>query len=242
MPTRPVLRCALPLLLAGTALAQARIARADETRALSEPLANVSVLGGLGIRRAKTDPAVNPDGIAYEPGFALSVQGRAYAAKWLSLSLVYVRSYHGIAAPQGAAGIDYDERDLPTLFAFSLGARAEPTYRVSDQFRAWLSVGVGWGRLTLDDMYVRKGTREYTVRDRAGVFMEVPFGLGACFEFLPGWAAVSAEASLAPIYKQSGDLFDPVTFVDNEGHLDSVGNFPTQTLTSTFLIGLAVVL
>jgi len=230
------------LLVAAAMVAQSSAARSDDKRDLSQPLANVSVLGGLGVRRATTDPSVNPDGIAYQPGFAMSVQGRAYVSSWLNVSLYYVRSYHAIEAPQGAAGIDYDERDLDTLFAFSLGARAEPTYHVSDQFRAWLSVGVGWGRMTLDEMYVRKGAREYTVRPRKGVFMEVPFGLGASWEFLPRWAAVSAEASIAPTYKQSGDLFDPAPFVDNDGRLDSVGNFPTQTLTSTFLLGLAVVL
>lgn len=196
----------------------------------------------MGIRRASTDASVNPDGIGYDPAVQFSFQGRGYVSPWLSFSLYYVRASHEVSLPPGAAGMDYEQIDMDTVLSYSLGARVEPTYRVSDTFRAWLSLGVGWGRMSLDKVTVQEQDRSYTVRDRAGVFVEVPFGIGASYEIVPRWLAIQAEADVAHLSKQSGKLFDPTPFVDNKGSRDAVGPMPTQTISSSFLLGVSLIL
>lgn len=231
----------LAVTLAGTGIATQAQAK-DEPEAGSAPQAELSALAGYGVRSASTDDSVNPDGIGYDPAFQLSFQARGYVWSWLNVAAYYVTSSHEINLPRGAAGFDYEQIEMGKVLAYSLGARIEPTYRVTDEFRTWLSIGIGWGRMRLDKVNVVEADRSYTVRKRTGVFVEVPLGIGASYEVIPRWLAIQAEADIAPLSKQSGKLFDPTTFVDSQGTLDSVGPMPTQTISASFLLGVSLLL
>jgi opacity protein-like surface antigen len=202
------------------------------------PRAEASILAGLTNRYAQS----NLDGIAYEPALQLSFQARGYVWSWLNAAVYHRRASHGIDLPRGAAGFDYERIEIDKALAYSLGARIEPTYRVSDVFRAWVSVGLGWGRMSLDRVHVQEATRSYTVRERAGVFVEVPMGIGASYELVPRWLTVQMEADIAPLSKQSGTLFGPTPYVDSNGSLHFTGSFPTQSLSTSFLLGVSFLL
>lgn len=217
-------------------------AAAEEAEPGSEPQAEFSVLAGLGTRHASTDDGVNPDGIGYDPAFQLAFQGRGYVWPWLNFAVYHLRASHEISLPRGAAGMDYETVDMGTVLTYSLGARLEPTYRVSDSFRTWLSLGVGWGRMSLEKVTVYEEARSYTVRERAGVFVEVPVGIGASYEVVPRWLAVQAEANVAHLSKQSGKLFDPTPYVDSQGSRGTVEPMPTQTISTSFVLGVSLIL
>jgi opacity protein-like surface antigen len=215
---------------------------AEKGEAGTEPQAEFSALAGLAVRSASTDPAINPDGIGYDPAPQFSFQGRGYVWSWLNAAIYYRRASHELNLPRGAAGFDYEHIEKDKILTYSLGARLEPTYHVSDEFRTWLSLGVGWGRMTLDKVDVTEAERSFTVPDRAGVFVEVPIGIGASYEVVPNWFAVHAEIDIAPLSKQSGKLFDPTPFVDSHGSLSHAGPMPTQTVSGSFLLGVSLLL
>lgn len=200
------------------------------------------MLTGLAVRSASTDEAVNPGGIGYEPALQLSFQARGYVWSWLNAAVYYRRASHELTLPRGAAGFDYEQIEKDDVLTYSLGARLEPTYQVSHEFRVWLSLGVGWGRMTLDKVDVIESERSYTVPDRAGVFVELPIGIGASYEVVPRWLAIQAEIDIAPLSQQSGKLFDPTAFVDNHGSLAHAGPMPSQTLSGSFLVGVSLLL
>lgn len=208
----------------------------------TEPQAEFSVLTGIAVRSASTDSEINPDGIGYEPAPQLSFQGRGYVWSWLNAAIYYRRASHELTLPRGAAGFDYVHIDKDKILAYSLGARLEPTYHVSDEFRTWLSLGVGWGRMSSGKIDVTERERSFTVPERAGVFVEVPIGIGASFEVVPNWLALQAEIDVAPLSKQSGKLFDSTAFVDSQGSLSYAGPMPTQTVSGSFLLGVSLLL
>ena len=231
----------LTLTLAGTSAATQAHAK-DEPEAGSAPQAELSALAGYGVRSASTDDSVNPDGIGYDPAFQLSFQARGYVWSWLNFAAYYVRSSHEINLPHGAADINYEQIEMGKVLTYSLGARLEPSYHVSDELRTWLSIGIGWGRMSLDKVNVVEADRSYTIRERTGVFVEVPVGIGASYEVVPRWLAIQAEADIAHLSKQSGKLFDPTSYVDSQGTLDRVGPMPTQTISASFLLGVSLLL
>ena len=208
----------------------------------SEPQAEFSVLAGMATRHASTDDSINPDGIGYDPAFQLGFQGRGYVWPWLNFAVYHKRASHKLNLPHGAAGMDYNSIDMGTVLTYSLGARLEPTYPVTDSFRTWLSIGVGWGRMSLEKVTVHEDTRSYTVRERAGVFVEVPIGIGASYEVIPRWLRVQAEANVAHLSKQSGKLFDTTPYVDDQGSLGTVDPMPTQTISTSMVLGVSLIL
>ena len=130
-------------LLANSLLAVETFA-ADRAEAGAAPQAELSALAGLSVRPAASDADENPDGIGYGPGLQLSFQARGYVWSWLNAAVYYRRASHEIDLPRGAAGLDYQHISIDKVLAYSLGARLEPTYHVSESFRTWVSVGVGF--------------------------------------------------------------------------------------------------
>lgn len=228
-------------LLASTLLAVESSA-ADATDAGAEPQAELSALAGLSVRPAASGNDENPDGIGYGPGLQLSFLARGYVWSWLSAAIYHRRASHELDLPRGAAGLDYQHISMDKLLVYSLGARLEPTYHVSDSFRTWVSLGVGWGRMTLDKVHVQETDRSYTVPERAGVFVEVPLGLGVSYEVVPQWLAIQAEADVAHLSKQSGGLHGSTPYVDSNGSLHFAGPMPTQVVSGSFLLGVSLLL
>jgi hypothetical protein len=213
-----------------------------EPKAGSEAQAEISILAGLALRSASKDNNTNPDDIGYGPAPQLAFQARGYVWPWLNAAIYHHRASHELRLPQGAAGFDYQRIDKDKILTYSLGVRLEPTYNLSDEFRLWLSLGIGWGRMKLNKTHVVEANRTYTVPERPGVFIEVPVGFGASYQLIPNWLALQGEMDIAPLSKQSGKLFDHTSFVDSQGSLDLAGPMPTQTLSASFLLGLSLLL
>ncbi|PIE06250.1 MAG: hypothetical protein CSA75_00500, partial [Sorangium cellulosum] len=213
-------------------------ADATESTAGKEPQAEVTLLSGLGVRNV--DSARNPDGIGYGPALQWGVQARAFVKPWLNFAIYYLRASHTLALPPSAAGINDTDSSIGDVLTYSLGARLEPSFPVTSNFRTWLSIGVGWGRLNLEKVLVTERERSYHVRDRSGVFVEVPIGLGASYQVLPNWLAIQIEADVAHLSKQSGNLYDPTPYVDSNGNRGFVGPMPIQSYAGSLLFGISM--
>ena len=206
----------------------------------SMPQGELSVLGGIAHRSTRASD--NPDGIAYGAGFEVTVEARGYAWSWLSGSLYHRRGYHHLNLPYGAASIDYQRFETSTLLAYSLGARLEPTWPVTDSLRLWLAMGLGWGRLNVGRIVVHETKHNYRLRERSGVFVEIPLSLGVSYTIIPRWLALQAETGISPLIMQTGALYGSSPYTDNEGTLKYVGPFPTQSYVFNFAFGVSLVL
>lgn len=206
------------------------------------PVLELSVLGGANARRATSNQSSNPSPITYTPSAQLALELRAYVTRWLNATLYHHRSYPRVDLPRGAAKLDYTHIEKNRLQTYSIGIHLEPTYHFTQRLRGWLSVGAGWGRMNWDSVFVTEPLRTYRIDARSGVFVEIPIGLGASYELIPKWLAVQGQLRVAPLVKQSGDLFDTVQIVDNFGQIDTTGPMPTQTVSASALLGLSLLL
>jgi hypothetical protein len=125
---------------------------------------------------------------------------------------------------------------------FSFGAKLAPTLPISERLRIWLAVGVGWGRFNFDSMTVMQGAEEFTVRERKGVFVEFPLGLGISFDVIERWMAIGYEAVAAPVVGQSGDAYEPSQTVDANGIIQNVGPLGAPEVSFVQTLGVSLIL
>ncbi len=167
-------------------------------------------------------PSAGDNGDFYDPGLTWGVHVRMEGPHWLGVRLQFLKSKHGInAAPNelfaGAANLD-----LGDLVVHQLSARIEPTWQFAEQARAWVGVGIGWGRieapgLRIDDIELPR---------RVSTMVEYPFELGASVELIDGWLALSGLFTAALVNNQRGDVFRSATIVDGTGQLRQVDGLP----------------
>jgi len=203
-------------------------------------MAELGAGSGFVYRRASTDPGSNPGGIRYGGFVGIDAQARVYVVPWLRVAVYYLGGYASIDIPRGAASIEYDELDLGKAWAFSLGGRVEPTWHVSDRFRAFGIVGAGWGRMKTPPMQVKNEATSYAVDRRAGVWIEFPVGLGATVDVVRDRLGLSFESTLAPHSSQSGSLFGAVQYVDSSGTMGHVQGMPKLSLSLATMLNVVV--
>ncbi len=129
-----------PVIAAG--LCAATTARADERPYQFE----IGPTAGFVSRRV----AANGDGMAYDGGVAEGVMFRITHAPWLKTSGRVLSEHHDLALGYGAFGTGAASL-VPTtqVSIVTLNASAHPTYEFSSRFRAWLTVGISWGKIEL---------------------------------------------------------------------------------------------
>ncbi len=203
-------------------------------------MAELGVGSGFVYRRASTDTDNNPGGISYGGSLGIDAQARAYLVPWLRIAVYYLGGYESIDIPRGAASIEYDDLDLGRAWAFSLGGRIEPTWHVSDRFRAFGIVGAGWGRMKTPPMQVQNEATSYAVDRRAGVWVEFPVGVGATFDVVRNRLGLSFESTVAPHGSQSGSLFGAVQYVDSNGTMGHVQGMPKLSLSVATMLNVVV--
>jgi len=199
-----------------------------------------------------------PSEITYLPAPAWGVHLHWAIFSWLRLHPYFLDAHHSIDIPAGALRADgspsappiSDQATLSEVVAetFVFGAKLAPTLNVTDRLRGWISVGVGWGRFAFSSITVTENTvptdsgGTYEVRERAGVFVEFPFGLGMSFDVIPRWLAVEYEFSAAPVVGQSGTAHETFQAVDEAGTIRNVGAFGAIEASFVNALGLSLIL
>ncbi|MEJ7733212.1 MAG: hypothetical protein WKG00_28960 [Polyangiaceae bacterium] len=196
-------------------------------------------------RAASEDKAGDPSGIRYAPAFGFGVHARWELFKYLRFTAYFLDAAHAVDMPAGTGYLGQSAAssyEIDKVHTFSLGARLSPTLPLTDRARAWLTLGVGWGRLEFGEMEITEGGRVITVDDRAEAFVEFPLGVGASFDLVPRWLSLEVEITGALVADQPGDALDNVQGHDNEGHLHDIGGFPGVDGTFVQTVGLSLVL
>ena len=176
------------------------------------------------VHRASASPA---RGVSSRAALAPGLLGRLALLPWASVSFRYTRSFHTLDLASGALGTS-----APTLQAASnlqvttLQGALQPTWALHPRLRLFASLGLGWGSVVAPAIRL-VGESPSTIRQRRGVFLEAPLGLGLTWWALPRWIALSYEASYAPAFRSSGDAYTPEAYVDRSGQNATAAAMPT---------------
>ena len=192
----------------------------------------------------------SPKAVRYDPFVGWGINLRWDLLRWLRLHPYFMASYHDAAIPQGALVTDATTSISPdatvsetTVSTFSFGASVAPVWWLSDRGRAWISVGVGWGRIEVPEMTILEPTgHTIEVLDRSSVFVEFPISIGAAFDVIPDWLAVEYQTSVVPVTGQSGDALETYQAVDSSGQLRDIGPMMELDVSFVHQLSLALIL
>lgn len=131
----------------------------------------------------------------------------------------------------------------PTMNTYMFGARFSPTLPLTPRLRAWLTVGVGWGRFVYPRMAARDpGQAAFSIPARSGYLIEVPLGGGIAFDLIPRWLSIQAELTGAPLLGYQGRAFEPAQAIDAAGKKRAIGSLPHLDASIVQSIGLSLLL
>ena len=212
------------------------------TGAPSQPIAELSALAGWSSVRASRSSHANPQSLRYHTGPTFALQARVHAAPWLQSSLFYQRTYVEVRGSIPSQDTATQMLRGSPVSAYRIGARLEPTYQFRTDVRAWLSLGVAWNRISLDTLRADHFGIAWVLPARHGTQMELPIGLGTSVQLIDGWLAVEGQVHLSPAITHGGSLFEPKRFVDGSGHFATMPAVPFQTVSSSVLLGLSLLL
>ena len=192
-------------------------------------------------RPASADAAGNASDVRYEGAVGFGLHARWEIFKYLRFAAYFIDAHHGIDLPPGALG-QQGVLEIESLRTYSFGARLCPTLPIGTRARAWLSVGVGWGRMEFGRMTVKDATGAFQVRERSDPFVEFPMGIGGSFDIIPRWLSVELELTGAFVSSEDGDATGQKQAIDGQGRKTHIGGFPELDGTFVQTLGLSLVL
>jgi hypothetical protein len=194
--------------------------------------------------------ALAPTDIAYSPapGFGVHIHWPVF--EWLRIHPYFIHAFHSLDIPQGALQASTSLSISPeatisdeSVATFVLGAKIAPTLPFSDRWRGWVTAGIGWGRLEFPTMTVTEPDGvSYEIRDRSGVMVEFPLGIGIAFDVIERWMSVHYEATAAPITGQTGAAHEIFQAVDGDGEIRDVGAFGAIEASFVQTLGVSLIL
>jgi hypothetical protein len=180
-------------------------------------------------------------GPAYKSTFAPSIAFRARLLSWLVIGARYRTVAHEITLPANAFGLEGNAYDMPRpTFVRSLDAYLHPTLRPTRWLSTWVTVGIGWGQITVSPLLVTDPPNGPSLKARTGVFADVPLGGGVAYNlpFFP-LLSVSLEALFEPVFYQEGVMYERTRFVNS-----ATGQYaeatPMSRLSHSFATALGV--
>jgi hypothetical protein len=201
--------------------------------------AHVEPYLGLVYAARPAEPEGKDQGIRYASALGFEVAAYVPLSSWLGLIPYYAEADHELEVPKGALGlgaaVGHDD-----LYVYAFGLRVAPTWTLHPQVRAWLSAGVGWGRMEVGRMTLNTAEGAVVVRERSNPFLEFPLGLGADVELIPRWLKLRGELVVAPVSNQQSSAVQAAQVVDAQGELGRVGPMPALGLSWLPTLGLSL--
>lgn len=179
--------------------------------------------------------------VSYAPAFAWGFHARSELFEYLAAAVFLSRARHDVDVRRGGLGLVDTEVDQPALDVLELGARAEPTYRPVPDLRLWLGLGVAWGLITAKEPST-SGANAVASADRRGVFLEYSASLGATWDVIPSWLALSLSGSAGLLSNQRGDVFYDHQAISQSGSTTTIGGLPKLESSYSVLFGVGMIL
>ncbi len=224
------------------------------------PLADVELEGRLPWQRhgeigaalawVRRPFVVGDSRIRYAPAVGVALHLQWDIRPWLHVRPYFIMSTHEVDVPFGALSTSSPKSVRRDSFfspiqarTFAFGAKVAPTWNASARARAWLVLGVGYGRMGFHGVVLTEPDgKPIEVPDRDGVFVEFPLGIGGAYEVLPGRAAFVFEATGAPAFGQSGNAHEDFLVMDSAGRIRELGAFSAFTGSFVQTFGLSILL
>jgi hypothetical protein len=199
------------------------------------------------VLRPFSDAVVASD-VSYRNAVAWGLHAHFNLLEWLRVTPYFLDVHHGLDIPQGALDTDHLPDDITfsdaSVKTFVFGAKIQPTLNFTDELRAWVSMGIGWGRFAFPEMIAYEGDpdREFVIRKRSSVFVEFPLGLGISYDLIDNWLAIEFESTAAPFTAQSGNANRTFQVIDGTGNIQRVGAFGAVEVSFVQGLGLSLIL
>lgn len=179
------------------------------------------------VQRLTSSPTHGADAKAT---FAPGMLGRAYLWPWLGVTVRYTRAAHTLELSPGAlqTGGTSPLSAANDLKVTTLQGALQPTWHLRPTLAVFASAGAGWGSVVVPSIRVM-GSVLSSIRQRRGVLLEAPLGLGVSWWVLPRWVNVSLESTYAITFGSSGDAYATDVYVNEQGRNATVGPMPTFT-------------
>jgi opacity protein-like surface antigen len=198
-------------------------------------------------------PSTSP---RYQAGVGFGVDLRWDLFSFLRIHPYFLHVVHHTPMPRGALTTEADNSiSGATVFpetsaaTFSFGARVEPVWALNERLRAWLSVGVGWGRLRVPvqgafDPALGGDPEQPNLflPDRAFSFVEFPLGIGTGFDIIERWLALNYDLAVVPVVGQSGDAVEPFQGIDGSGQTRDIAALEAFDVYFAHSLTLALIL
>lgn len=198
---------------------------------------------GFSLLSRLTNPETDdgPTAVRYPPSPGLALSARLDVFRYFRAGAYLLWNAGNMELSPGSLGLPGDPGEVHVT-AYSFGLRLAPTLPLGPRARAWVSAGVGWGRLELGRFDVVTSSGSFQVRERSASHAELPLGLGASFDVIRNWLAVELEVTGAIYLGERGNSLNPGQAIDPLGRTVRVGRFPRIEATFAQTIGLALLL
>ncbi len=175
----------------------------------------------------------------YSPGFVYGAHARIEVFRFLGFRAYANQSHHSVDVPDGEL-VENTSVDQPALQVLQIGARVEPTVLLLPTLRLWAGLGVAWGRATAPEPSTSGALQDPA--ERTGVFVEWSGALGATWDVIPAWMAITASVSGGAMSNQSGSMFEKRQAIDANGLFSEIGALPEFKSSFAALVGVGIIL
>lgn len=145
--------------------------------------------------------------VSYAPGLVWSGHATVVVLPYLGFRISGGMEYHAVHLDPGALGVAGDNETTPTIRGPHVVAQLQPMIRLMPSWEAFALAGIAWQRFTASTISVGEPS-PLLVSSRSGVVVELPFGIGTRYAFIPERMALSLLLSMSTPISDSGDLFN----------------------------------
>ena len=183
---------------------------------------------------------MNGKGASTQVGPVWGVSGRVEPTRWLGLRVTVLRGNQPVVPDYGAMGAANTQIQQPDFQIIYWSIRMEPTWHVTPTFLLWAGTGLGWARAIVPEPTI--GTLNWRTADRACVYVEGQWAVGAAYELVRNWLEIGVDLSVGALSYQHGSAHDPIQAITPEGHMTHVGGYPNLQHKMQALFGVGVIL
>lgn len=176
------------------------------------------------VQRLSASPT---QGVGVRSALSPGLFSRAYLLPWFAVGFRYTQSYHILDLSPEGLGTNSPKLEAASEFRVTtLQGSVQPTWVVRPTLRLYSSIGLGWGSVTTPSIRLT-GPASSAIRQRRGVFVEVPVGLGVTWWVFPRWISLTYESIFAPAMFSSGDAYSPDSYISPSGQNAIATPMPT---------------
>ena len=183
---------------------------------------------------------INGTGATTRVGPVWGMSGRVDPFRWLGVRLTVLRGNQPVSVQYGALGVPNTQVQQPTFEIVHWSIRMEPTWHVNRELALWMGPGLAWARAVVPEPTV--GSLNWRSADRACVYVEAQWALGAEYEVIRDWLVLGLDLSAGALGYQSGNAHDSMQAFTPDGHMTHLGGYPNFSRKVQALFGVGVIL